>query len=113
MEVGAGSSGGSKAEPPSGPTFSQFHAVFEKFWQSRMLAPPPPPRRVGAPSYGKSWIRPWVGPEVNKTSLNKSPVMTTRVVGEGVGYPGPMTRGEGYTGMWPIQPPRPWTDTRL
>ena len=42
--------------PPYGPKFSQFHAVFWKIWQNHMLAPPP--RRVGAPSYGESWIRP-------------------------------------------------------
>ena len=35
----------------------QFHAVFGKIWQNRMLAPP---RRVGAPSSGKSWIRHWL-----------------------------------------------------
>ena len=34
--------------PPRGPKFFQFHAVFGKFWQNRMLAPPleswrPPP----------------------------------------------------------------------
>ena len=26
--------------PPRGPEFFQFHAVFGKFWQNRMLAPP-------------------------------------------------------------------------
>ena len=35
--------------PPPGPKFFQFHAVFGKIWQNRMLAPPPgelapPPR---------------------------------------------------------------------
>ena len=34
--------------PPRGPKFFQFHAVFGKIWQNRMLAPPgelaPPPR---------------------------------------------------------------------
>ena len=35
-------------KPPNhGPKFSQFHAVFRKIWQNRMLAPPP--RRVGVP----------------------------------------------------------------
>ena len=34
--------------------FFQFHAVFGKFWQNRMLAPP---HWVGAPTSGKSWIR--------------------------------------------------------
>ena len=33
---------------PRGPKFFQFHAVFGKIWQNRMLAPPgelaPPPR---------------------------------------------------------------------
>ena len=36
------------ARPPRGSKFFQFHAVFGKFWQNRMLAPPgelaPPPR---------------------------------------------------------------------
>ena len=27
--------------PPRGSKFFQFHAVFGKFWQNRMLAPPP------------------------------------------------------------------------
>ena len=27
--------------PPMGPKFFQFHAVFGKFWQNHMLAPPP------------------------------------------------------------------------
>ena len=40
--------------PPPEPKFFQFHAVFGKIWQNRMLAPP---RGVGAPSSGKSWIR--------------------------------------------------------
>ena len=40
--------------PPWGSKFFQFHAVFGKFWQNRMLAPP---QRVGALSSGKSWIR--------------------------------------------------------
>ena len=40
---------------PYSPKCSQFHAVFRKFWQNHMLAPP---WRVGAPSYGESWIRP-------------------------------------------------------
>ena len=44
------------ARPPWGSKFFQFHAVFGKIWQNRMLAPP---RRVGAPSSGKSWIRHW------------------------------------------------------
>ena len=44
--------------PPWGPKFFQFHAVFGKIWQNRMLAPP---WGVGAPSSEKSWIRHWVG----------------------------------------------------
>ena len=46
-----GSKGGpeGRAPPPWGPKFFQFHAVFGKIWQNRMLAPPPgelapPPR---------------------------------------------------------------------
>ena len=39
--------------PPIGPKFSQFHAVFRKIWQNRMLAPPlegwPPP--TGNPGF--------------------------------------------------------------
>ena len=38
--------------PPHGPKFSWFHAVFRKFWKNRMLAPLPPPPRVGAPPTG-------------------------------------------------------------
>ena len=50
-----GSKGGRRGRaPPWGPKFSQFHAVFGKIWQNRMLAPP---WGVGAPSSGKSWIR--------------------------------------------------------
>ena len=37
--------------PPGGPKFFQFHVVFGKIWQNRMLTPPP--------SSGKSWIRHW------------------------------------------------------
>ena len=37
--------------PPWGSKFFQFHAVFRKIWQNRMLAPPPgelapPPREI-------------------------------------------------------------------
>ena len=39
----------------SGSKFFQFHAVFGKIWQNHMLTPPP--RRVGVPTSGKSWIR--------------------------------------------------------
>ena len=41
--------------PPWGSKFFQFHAVFGKIGQNRMLVRPLP-RRVGAPSSGKSWI---------------------------------------------------------
>ena len=33
------------APPPHGPKFSQFHAVFWKILQNRILAPPPEGRR--------------------------------------------------------------------
>ena len=36
-----GSKGGARDAPPRGPKFFQFHAVFGKIWQNRMLAPPP------------------------------------------------------------------------
>ena len=42
------------ARDPPGSKFFEFHAVFGKIWQNRMLAPP---WGVGAPSSGKSWIR--------------------------------------------------------
>ena len=51
-----GSKGARGTRAPPGPKFFQFHAVFGKIWQNRMLAPP---RGVGAPSSGKSWIRYW------------------------------------------------------
>ena len=39
--------GGPQGPPPYGPKCSQFHAVFQKIWQFRMLASPgrlaPPP----------------------------------------------------------------------
>ena len=44
-----------RAPPPWGSKFFQFHAVFGKIWQIRMLASPP--WGVGAPSSGKSCIR--------------------------------------------------------
>ena len=49
------SSGGSKGAqgtraPSGGSKFFQFHAVFGKFWQNRMLAPP---WGVGAPLLGE------------------------------------------------------------
>ena len=45
-----------RVPPPYGPKFSQFHAVFHKIWQKSYVGAPP--WRVGAPSYGESWIRP-------------------------------------------------------
>ena len=40
--------------PPRAPKFFQFHAVFGKILQNRMLAPPPPPpREVDAPPPGE------------------------------------------------------------
>ena len=47
---------GTRGAPLYGPKYSQFQAVFQKIWQNHMLATP---WRVGAPSYGESWIRPW------------------------------------------------------
>ena len=35
-----GSKGGSRDAPPWGSKFFQFHAIFEKIWQNRMLVPP-------------------------------------------------------------------------
>ena len=48
-EISGGSKGGHRGRvPPWGPKFFQFHAVFGKFWQNRMLATPvelaPPPQ---------------------------------------------------------------------
>ena len=37
------------APPPPGSKFFQFHAVFGKCWQNRMLAPPPPGELVPPP----------------------------------------------------------------
>ena len=48
-------SGGSKGGGDPGPKFSQFHAVFWKFWQNRMLES----LEGWPPSYWKSWTRPW------------------------------------------------------
>ena len=46
--ISGGSKGGARDTPSRGPKFFQFHAVFGKIWQNRMLAPPgelaPPPR---------------------------------------------------------------------
>ena len=44
--------------PPPPSKFVQFHAVFGKIWQTRMLAPSTP--RVGTPTSGKSWICHWI-----------------------------------------------------
>ena len=44
---------------PGGSKCFQFHAVFGKIWQNRMLAPPPLPR-VSAPISGKFWIHHWI-----------------------------------------------------
>ena len=60
---------GAPSAHPHGPKFSQFYAVFRKIWQNRMSASPPP-RRVCAPSYRESWIRPW-GPKTMKTIFTK------------------------------------------
>ena len=48
-----GSKGGSVGCEPHRSKFFQFHAVFGKIWQNRMLAPH---WRVGAPTSEKSWI---------------------------------------------------------
>ena len=48
-----GSKGGAA---PYSPKCSQFHAIFSKIWQNRML--PPLPGGLEPPSYGESWIRP-------------------------------------------------------
>ena len=45
-----------RAPPPHGPKFSQFHAFFRKIWQNHMLAP----LEGWRPSYGESWIRPFI-----------------------------------------------------
>ena len=61
---------GDARPPPPGSKFFQFHAVFGKIRQIRMLAPP---WGVGAPSSGKSWIRYWFLVEiVFVTSLLKT-----------------------------------------
>ena len=50
-----GSKGGARDVRLPGSKFFQFHTVFGKIWQNRMLAPPS--WGVGAPTSGKSWIR--------------------------------------------------------
>ena len=47
---------GVRDAPPQGSKLFQFHAVFVKIWQNRMLVPS---WRVGAPTSGKSWMRHW------------------------------------------------------
>ena len=41
------------------PKMFSISCFFWKFWQI-VCCPLPPPRRVGAPSYQESWIRPWL-----------------------------------------------------
>ena len=89
-----------RREPPPAQHFLNFMQFLRNFGKIVCWRPP---WRVGAPSYGKSWMCPWVGPQVNKFEQVSSDDHQMSVVGEGVGYPGPMTRGNGYTGMWPIQ----------
>ena len=55
MEGNLGGAPGTQPPPPHthGPKISQFHAVFRKFWQNLMLAPPgrlvfPPTRNPGS-----------------------------------------------------------------
>ena len=42
VDVNSGGSKGGASLAPPGSKFFQFHAVFGKFWQNRMLAPPTP-----------------------------------------------------------------------
>ena len=56
--------------PPMVQNFSQFHAVFRKFCQNHRFATPL--WRVGAPSYGESWIRPCLQCECSQEP-NKEP----------------------------------------
>ena len=61
---------------PRGSKFFQFHAVFGKFWQNCMLAPP---WKVGAPS----WIRPILDPPLTGAYLRLCTVQCRRsLVGE-------------------------------
>ena len=48
---------GEGTPPLSDQNFLNFMQFFWKIWQICILTPPS--WRVGAPSYGKSWIRPW------------------------------------------------------
>ena len=57
-----GRSKGGVRHAPRESKFVKFHAVFGKFWQNRMLAPP---WRVGAPTSGKSWIQHCINPDLN------------------------------------------------
>ena len=40
VSYSGGSKGGSRDAPPGDSKFFQFHAVFGKIWQNRILAPP-------------------------------------------------------------------------
>ena len=46
--------------PPNSSKFCQFHALFEKICHNHVLVLRPP-RKVGAPTSGKSWIRNLMG----------------------------------------------------
>ena len=39
LSPSGGSKGGARDAPPREPKFFQFHAVFGKIWQNRMLGP--------------------------------------------------------------------------
>ena len=47
----SGGSKGAQGMPPQWSKFFQFHALFGKIWQNRMLAPPPP-RELAPPPWG-------------------------------------------------------------
>ena len=49
---------GAPPRPPRPKIFSISYSFSQNLSKSYVGAPPPP--RAGAPSYGKSWIRPWV-----------------------------------------------------
>ena len=53
--IAVGLGGARDAHPSWGSKFFQFHAVFGKI--GKIVCWRPPPRGVGAPSSGKSWIR--------------------------------------------------------
>ena len=54
--------------PPTAQNFLNFMQFFGKFWQNHMLT-------LGAPSYGESWIRPWVRIEEVRWMELKSPTI--------------------------------------